>query len=1106
MNKNFKFISGALALMLCFTAFAFGQRTSGNIEGTVTDPNGAVVPNATVTARSTGSTAGFNQTTTADGNGRYQFSQIPVGTYSVTAAGTGFKTSRQDVVAVALDSTTVINMALEVGIAGEVVDVVGDSNVTIDPTGTKIDTTISKQTIEDLPAGVTFSSLLKIAPNVRPELGGFQIDGASGSENVFIVDGQEVTNFRTGSLDSNFNIPFESVQEVQIKSTGYEAEYGGATGGIVNVVTAGGNDSWRGNFGISFKPSKFQGGPNDALLAYTAGGQGNIPGNTTYFTPNKDGGTDWFPVARISGPVLKERLWFAATYAPQIFETSRNIDYFSNSVAGNSTTNPNGRFINRSINYQSKQVNEHAFFRVDAAPTSRIRLLGTFLWNPIIQDGVLPSTTEGFSEVPQSALGLEGSDYLAQQGGRQNANAYNFQGTWNPNNWLIINGRIGRSFLNEKLNSYGIPQVTRVLCSQVSGFLTAAETGCAQGFGNVANNSQKAYDASTRLTYDIDAGFVGINALGRHNFKVGYQMNKLANDVDSGYAHLGLIQLFYGRQISALASVTPSAPLCTAANFPNCVYGSGLMTRFSTLGQAESTNQGLFAQDSWQIGRRLTLNLGLRIESEVVPSFGEEGVTQAIEFGWGDKVSPRLGVAYDLTGDGKTKIFANYGWFYDRFKYELPRGSFGGDFFRRDYFELTPDRGALYTGYTFSNILGGNADILGGQCPIPNSTGYTVCQNDFRIPTNLVGADIFATGAIDPDIKAARQSEYTFGVERELARNLLISGRYTHKQIDRTIEDVGVFNDQGSEAYIIGNPGIGLVCDISTLGGYPCTKAERNYDAVEVSLNKRATDYFFNASYTWSRLFGNYSGLASTDEDGRNSPNVNRYFDLPPLGFTADGEPDNGLLPTDRTHSFKAYGGYSFDWKGNNVHRTSVNAFTTVQSGTPMTTYWNLYALGTTILNGRGDLGRTETFFETDLSVNHRYKFGRDNRFAMEAFVDIRNLFDRRGVLGIQNDISVVDWRAGTGLDANGNPTSPLVLGGCTTCQGELEAFQTIFNGGGVSQFVMNYLNNNNIGTINQVNGQNVQTPIANRISNSFGQATSFQAARDVRFGFRFYF
>jgi hypothetical protein len=472
-----------------------------------------------------------------------------------------------------------------------------------------------------------------------------------------------------------------------------------------------------------------------------------------------------------------------------------------------------------------------------------------------------------------------------------------------------------------------------------------------------------------------------------------------------------------------------------------------------------------------------------------------------------------------LTGDGKTKLFASYGWFYDRFKYELPRGSFGGDFFRRDYFEILPGRGLNYTGYTLGNILGSNPDPIGGRCPITGGSGYSVCQFDFRVATNLIGADIFESGAVDPSLKAARQSEYTIGIERQLGGNFLIAGRYTHKQQDRAIEDIGVFNAQGSEAYIIGNPGFGLACTVAVTANLPCPKAERKYDAVEVRVDKRAANYFFNASYTWSSLFGNYSGLASSDEAGRNSPNVNRLFDLPPLGFNADGDPDNGKLATDRPHVFKAFGGYSFNWFGNSTNRTTVSAFTSIQSGTPLTTIYNLYSLGTTILNKRGDLGRTEKFTETDLSISHRYKFGRDNRFTLEPYIDLRNVFDEKNVLGVQTNINATNFSGGTARTGGvasatnpnaGNFTSALRLGGCTTCTSEAAVFQTIFNGTGIRQFVLNYINNNNIGTtvapFGTPAGSLVQTPLSGQILNSYGLANNFQGPRDIRFGIRFLF
>lgn len=1077
MNKNFKFIASVLAVVFAFSAMAFGQGTTGSIEGTVTDANGARVPNANVAVESSGSTTGFRRTVTADGSGYINIANVPPGTYKVTISATNFAEQSQTV-AVAVDRATPIAAVLQVSGVGVDVTVTGDSATTVDTTNNTVDTTISKRIAEALPKGTTFGSLLKIAPNVRPEPlgGGFQIDGASGAENVFVVDGQEVTNFRTGQLNANNNLPFELLQEVQIKSTGFNAEYGGATGGVINAVTAGGNNEWRGNFGVSFTPQQLQGSPIPFLNRFS-------PTVTPeFFQPKKDGGTGFFPVASLSGPVIKDRVWFSAIYAPQIFETTRTVDYYT---TGN---NPNGRAISTTEKYDSNVRVEEMFFRLDAQPSSKLRVYGTFLYNPIVQEGVLPGTgllggtissvgngslnTEGLNGAPQSALGLTGAAFLGQQGGRQNSNSVNGQATWTPTNNLVFNFRAGRSFLNEKLNSYGLPRVTRFVCAAGFAASTTPGSGCTNGFQNIANNFQINFDVSTRTTFDADASFVGINLGGRHNFKVGYQFNRLFNTVDQGYVGLGIVSLFYGTSIDNF----------TGANTPTAGnLGTARLQRFGTVGEASSKNQSIFVQDSWQVMRRLTLNLGIRFESEVVPNFGTTG-SEAIKFGWGDKLAPRLGFAFDLTGDGKTKIFGSYGWFYDRFKYELPRGSFGGDFFRRDFAEILPARGAAYTNYTLANILGNNPDALGGTCPITSGTGWSRCQFDFRIATNLTGANIFETGAVDPSIKAARQSEYTFGAERELTRNMVLAGRYTHKQVDRAIEDVGVFNAQGSEAYIIGNPGFGLVCEVATTANLPCPKAIRDFDAIEVRLDKRATKYFFNASYTWSRLFGNYSGLASSDENGRSSPNVNRFFDLPMLGFNANGDPDDGRLATDRPHVVKAYGGYTFDWSGSKTNATTVSAFTTFQSGTPITTQYTNYAVTSAILFGRGDLGRTEMYTETDLSVSHRYKFGRDGKFSLEPYVNIRNLFDEQNIATVQSTISNTDIRA-----------AQLAANGCTTCTSEGAVFNTIFNGPGITQFILNYLNN-------------PTTSAANGRRNDYGLPTGYQAPREVRFGARFFF
>ena len=1091
MTKNFKFLSLVLTFIFCFSALAFGQETTGGIEGTIKDPNGAVVPNASVTVKSTGTTAGFSRTLNANAEGYFQVQNVLPGTYDVTAEGNGFK-NRTTSVSVSLGKTTPVDFSLEVGTGTNTVDVVSDSSTTIDPGDTKIDTNITKQVIEALPRGTTFTSLLKIAPNVRPEplAAGFQIDGASGAENVFIIDGQEVTNFRTGQLNTNNNVPFELVQEVQIKSTGFEAEYGGATGGVINVVTLGGNDQFHSNVGLSFRTQEFNGNPRPILNRYGTGAN-----QFENFTPSKTGGVDAFPTASLTGPIVKGKLWFSAVYAPQIYNVNQTINYFGN--ANGNVADPNGRFTTQSINYKARQRTEEAFIRLDAQPFSKLRVYGTFLYNPVTVRGAIPggqtvlsdrnaistTSTEGFSGTPQQATfggstgTLVGSDFLGQQGGRQNANSVNGQATYTATNNLILNFRVGRSFLNEKLGSYGLPRGTRFLCSTSGDPATipggVAAAGCSRGFTNFANNFQIDYDVSTRRTIDADASLAGINFLGRHNFKFGEQYNRISNTTQQGYADTGVVVLYYGLPISSVLG-TPA----TAGNL-----GSGYLQRFGTIGSASSASLGLFVQDQYQIGNRLTLNLGIRAEREDVPSFsaGNPG----IKFNFGDKIAPRLGVAFDVLGDGKNKIFASYGWFYDRFKYELPRGSFGGDFYRRDYFEILPSRGANYQNYTRAAILGNNPDLPGGNGDgtYPLGSGFSVYQADFRIPSNLA-----TDNAVDPNLKASRQSEYTVGFEHQIKRNLLASARYTHKQLDHVVEDIGTFNSNGSEAYAIGNPGEGLSCQQSTAGNQPCTKAQRDYDAFEIRLDKRATNYFFNASYTRSRLYGNYSGLASSDEAGRSSPNVNRFFDLPFVAFAATGKPNNGLLATDRPNVFKAFGGYTFNWFGNKSNATTVSAFTNVQSGTPLTTIFQLFSVDSTILNGRGDLGRTPRFSQTDLSVQHRYRFGRDNRVALEPFIDIINLFDQKNVIGVQNTISTANI-TGANLFANGCTT----CGGATATLREGATINSIVRGISVRDAVLAYLNN-------------PATPASARVFNTYNQPNNYQAPRDIRFGARLFF
>ena len=1002
--RTIKLLIFAAALAVSLAGVSFGQEMTGSIEGTVKDPQGNVVPGVTITVE--GISLGFNRTTTTDNLGRFTLEQVPPGKYKVTSsASAGFGEAVNNDVQVNLGSATTSNFTLQAAGTSASVNITAADTNAIDVTGNKIQTNITQRTAELLPKGVNFTSLLNTAPAVRAEplSGGFQIDGASGSENTFIIDGQEVTNFRTGVLNLNNNIPFQFVQEVQVKSSGFEAEFGGATGGVINVVTRGGSNEWRGELGMEFRPSALQGTPRPFQRLTTVGNPATF--RTVELVPvPKDGGTDFFPHASLGGPIIKNRAWFFGSYAPQILKTERLIEY--------STNDPRTRTVSFAETYRQTQRNEYAFGRVDLQITDALRATGSYLWNPIDQQGVLPAVTTKFDTalpaVTFPGIGvIRGPQLLENQGGRQSSNNTTGSIVWTPTSRLVITARGGYSFLNEKIGNYGIPAVTgqlRLVSQATSDGSAPAGFGQPSGTQNFPSFTNTLFDVSRRRTFDADASYLVSDFGGRHAFKGGVQFNGISNDLQSTLVDT---MVFRFGPSQTVANLTGHSDVPTSPG----IIGAGWLQRFGAFGNAGSNNLAFYIQDSWQPISRLTLNIGLRTEREKSPSFNDLG--DGIEFGFMDKLAPRFGIAYDLFGDGKTKLFGSYGQFYDRFKYELPRGSFGGNFFRNDYFEIFP--GQTVANFTRASVIGSNPDPIGGRCPITGSSSLSRCQLDFRIPSNLPGQPEF--GQVDPDIQAFRQSEYTAGVEHDLGRNMLFRGRYTHKQVDVAVEDIGI-PVPGGEAYVIGNPGRGLARQISEESGFVPLEAVRDFDAVEVGVYRRFADHFyFDASYTWSRLFGNYAGLASSDENGRTSPNVNRNFDLPFIGFSALGKPDNGRLPTDRPHVFKLSGAYEVPWSQTNS--TEISGFTTIQSGTPLSTRFTLFGVAAQFLNGRGDLGRTEAFTNTDLGIRHRYRFGHDGRFALIANVDILNLFNEDNVLGVFEAIS------STGVTLNTLPGFP---------------------------------------------------------------------------------
>jgi len=207
------------------------------------------------------------------------------------------------------------------------------------------------------------------------------------------------------------------------------------------------------------------------------------------------------------------------------------------------------------------------------------------------------------------------------------------------------------------------------------------------------------------------------------------------------------------------------------------------------------------------------------------------------------------------------------------------------------------------------------------------------------------------------------------------------------------IEDIGVLDENESEVYTIGNPGFGDTSDsvVTSTGASLTPKAKRDYDAVEFRLTGRSSSFNYNASYTYSRLYGNWSGLANSDENGRSDPNVSRAFDLSPGNFDQQGHNPYGLLATDRPHTLKLFGNYTLSSK---LGITSLGVSQLAYSGTPLSS--EITFIVPVFYKGRGDLGRTDTYTQTDLMASHSFRVGGNKRMILEAYV--LNLFNQDAV------------------------------------------------------------------------------------------------------------
>jgi hypothetical protein len=990
---NRKMLILVLVACMATVGLAFGQLTpEGRIIGKVVDPQGAPLPGVNIEATSAKLVG--KATAVTDTNGVYRLMALPSGVYEITFQLQGFKTLIRKGIILELSQTLALNVTLEQASIEEQVTVVGQSPL-IDVKSTVKGQTMTKETYMALPRGRAFDSLVSTIPGVQNEdvTAGISVDGASGAENVFFADGADVTNFHLGTKGQN--VVLELLDEVKVTASGYNAEFGGSMGGVINVITRSGGNEFHGDvMGYYENHSRLMQGYSRTYLRqniddYTLWEYAN--NDTDYFNNGKDrdGYNRYEMVFSLGGYIIKDKLWFFASFNPTLSQTSALRDF-------NYRDGPFSTF-------KHKNTNLNGSARLSAAPIKGLRLSASYINNFDKYRGAIPSI-QGYDD-SEYQWGKEGWDY-------PNWTAA-VSADYSAGNNLLISYRGGWHYTNTDNQQIQPPDRSTFYFSYSNSpfrneefYLANPDLLHSSGWTDSGVLRETRRYIEEKVGNNLDLSYY-LNAAGEHAFKAGFGYTYLHEDTYNAATH-PRVYLGWNRTTYAIGDPigVGADPFLADGVTPNPAYGQygyyyvrGSFTQPVNGGawNIHANNYSAYLQDSWTIKGRLTLNFGVRAESQYIPSMTTElypdFTDKPVKFDMTQMLAPRFGIVYDVFGDSSLKIFGSFGIYYDVMKLYMAELTFGGWKRVQDYYSL--------------NVLDYRLIAASGDFDDRTSQaagGTYIGSLDFLPPS---------FGRVDPNLKPTAQREISFGAEKKLTEDLSISARFVNKHLLRTIEDVGVWQivDNGdgttswTENFYIVNPGFGWSLP-TTQGGkfadrytdpdtdltypmWPTPKATREYLGVNLALEKRFShNWQGGLNYTWSRVSGNYSGLASSDEvgydyagEGRVGPNVELYYDDFFIMRDAKGNVLNGPLGQDRTHYIKGYGSYSFPFG------LTVGMVAYGRSGLPLTSKLLLNDRYIYPEN-RGDQGRLPFTFWADLYVEYAMKIASKYRASVNLQIN----------------------------------------------------------------------------------------------------------------------
>lgn len=847
----FRFLSSTSFLALLLAAPGAAD-TGGRLAGAVRDASGAALPGVTVTATSEALIGGFRTSMTDEG-GQYAFPLLAPGDYTVKAELEGFVPVEQPGVGVRLDRTAQVDFELGQGSVTEEITVTSEYPI-IDPQQTTQGQVFQREYLDKATVGSGGRDYLDVIGQAAgvAGTGNVRVFGSTGAENSFLIDGLTTTDPVTSTFGVNFN--FDAIQEISFLVGGFKAEYGGATGGVINLITKSGGNEFAGSVDVRYRETDF----NE---------------NGDHF--DKDDNTSKFikPAATLGGPLMRDKVWFFASY--------EDIDSESTPTQSPTTRDFEGQNYIGKVTWRAAQ---------------NVEIVGKVSGDPA-----------DINNANAGRFRTADATRVQEQGGTIVSGAL----AWTVGSNSIFDAIVGVN--RQELNS--IPQSGDLNTPSIFNDTTGITSN---NYENAQFSDRDRDELRANWTQALD--LMGAN----HELKGGIEYNDL--------------------KFKSQNFTTGGASYQDRGTTPRLLFVTGIQDPL----EFDGTRQGLYVQDSLRVGNRVSLDAGLRYDE--IAFDNNEGT----EIATLDKVQPRLGVAWDITGDSKTIARAYWGRFMHPNALTLP-----------SHVRTVTVPTELYL--SCSRFFGSRANCLA-------ATGHVIDDPLHRDPNGFGLFDIFSSSpsTIFGDLDAMYADSWSIGVERQLGRHSSVEISYVKKETKDIFEDTC----DGNQPVVGGSDS----CDHYVFANLP--GLSREYEGIIVRAESRFFDWaHLIASYTNSKSEGNIDDTQNAGID----------FDVFPVHFTNTFGP----MPDDRRHRIKlnGYADLPLDFVvGFDAFWSSDFAYDRVTNVDPY---------GTEFLEPRGSRRANENY-QLDVDVRKGFRVGEDLRF--EVIATVINVFGDEQVTAVCED------------------------------------------------------------------------------------------------------